>query len=149
MAFETEPVMPNHRKREVLLLSILTAALLLAAGCGSARRSPPEKLSEEAQLGRLVFFSHCHQCHPGGEAGLGPALNNKPLPGFLIRFQVRRGLGAMPAFSTIQVTEAELDRLVTYTQTLRRGGRSMGHSAGERSTESGGRKGQSPRGEQP
>ncbi|MDC4226474.1 MAG: cytochrome c [Candidatus Manganitrophus sp.] len=49
---------------------------------------------------------------PEGEAGLGPALNNKPLPGWMIRFQVRHGLGAMPAFSEKEISDRELDDLV-------------------------------------
>lgn len=101
-------------------------AVFLILGCGSARRGEPLagplSLSEDARLGRLVFAAHCHQCHPGGEAGLGPALNNKPLPGFLIRMQVRHGLGAMPSFSNIQIPERDLDNLVAYLDALRRGG---------------------------
>jgi mono/diheme cytochrome c family protein len=59
-------------------------------------------------------MKYCHQCHPRGEAGIGPALNNKPLPGFLIRFQIRSGLGAMPAFPERVVGNEELDVLVAY-----------------------------------
>lgn len=61
----------------------------------------------------------CNSCHIGGAAGLGPALNNKPLPGWLIRFQVRNGLGVMPEFSEDQVSEAELDALLVYLDTLK------------------------------
>jgi mono/diheme cytochrome c family protein len=44
-----------------------------------------------------LLMRHCHQCHPrGGDGGLRPALNNKPVPGFLVKCQVRLGLGAMP-----------------------------------------------------
>ena len=69
--------------------------------------------------GRHVFAQHCHTCHPGGEAGLGPALNNKPLPRALIKFQVRHGLGAMPAFTEDHVSKAELDNLAAYVVALR------------------------------
>ncbi|WDT80226.1 MAG: cytochrome c [Candidatus Manganitrophus sp.] len=55
--------------------------------------------SSTVTRGETIFMHACNQCHPKGEAGLGPALNNKPLPAFMIRFQVRHGLGAMPAFS--------------------------------------------------
>lgn len=98
--------------------------LLLAWGCSTARRSEPiaGKLPlEDVQLvaGRKVFHTHCHQCHPGGESGLGPALNNKPLPDFLVRFQVRAGMGAMPSFSEEEITDKEMENLLSYLNALR------------------------------
>jgi mono/diheme cytochrome c family protein len=105
---------------------LLTCALLLAA-CGPARVGepfgPPVRLaSAEAEMGQGVFMVRCQQCHPGGAAGLGPAINDKPLPGFLMRMQVRRGLGAMPEFDEQMISDAELDALVIYLQELRRQG---------------------------
>jgi mono/diheme cytochrome c family protein len=70
--------------------------------------------------GQLVFFQNCNQCHPHGEAGLGPALNNKPAPVFLMKTQVRLGLGAMPGFSKEQITPEELDDLMAYVIRLRK-----------------------------
>ena len=65
-------------------------------------------------------MAHCHQCHPGGAAGLAPSINDKPLPGFLMRFQVRHGLGAMPSFDEQVIPEPELDALIAYLLELRR-----------------------------
>jgi mono/diheme cytochrome c family protein len=101
----------------VLLLTVLAA-------CGSARRGEPilgqdVVLSPTALRGERVFMAHCHQCHPGGEAGLGPPVNNVPTPGFLMRFQVRHGLGAMPSFGPDQVSPADLDALVAYLGEIR------------------------------
>jgi mono/diheme cytochrome c family protein len=62
---------------------------------------------------------HCDQCHPRGEAGLAPAINNKPLPAFLMKLQVRQGLGAMPSFSKDDIRDAELENIVAYLQALR------------------------------
>lgn len=103
---------------------LLAAGVLVQAGCGSARRSEPIVASvvpADARLanGRKVFLAHCHACHPHGEAGVGPALNNKPAPGFLIRTQVRRGLGAMPAFPREAIADGDLDDLVAYLKALR------------------------------
>jgi mono/diheme cytochrome c family protein len=67
-------------------------------------------------------MANCHQCHPGGEAGLGPAINDKPLPGFLIRLQVRNGLGAMPAFSAQEISPDDLDDLIAHLKALRQHG---------------------------
>jgi hypothetical protein len=50
---------------------------------------------------------------------LGPALKDKPFPGFLQRFQVRNGLGAMPAFSPAEISAAQLDDLLAYLRVLR------------------------------
>ncbi|WP_447977226.1 c-type cytochrome [Candidatus Nitrospira bockiana] len=63
-------------------------------------------------------MAKCHQCHPGGEAGLGPAINNKPLPDFLVRLQVRKGFGAMPGFTTEQLTDEELAHVLVYLHEL-------------------------------
>lgn len=106
---------------------LLGAALLVTtlAACGSARRGaptqPPLVLADaEAQQGERVFMTYCNGCHPRGAGGLGPGINDKPLPGFLIRFQVRHGLGTMPAFKDDVISDEELDALVTYLVTLRR-----------------------------
>ncbi|HEV7373067.1 cytochrome c [Arenibaculum sp.] len=106
--------------RTLVLLPLLVA---LVAACGTARRGPPAaelSLGPAAQRGELVFMAQCNQCHPGGEGGLGFALNNKPLPGSLIAFQVRNGLGAMPAFPETVISERELADLVAYLLELRR-----------------------------
>jgi mono/diheme cytochrome c family protein len=99
----------------------LVAASLIVSGCQSARRGEPltgHTLAQSEQ-GRRVFFQNCHQCHPNGDAGLGPALNNKPAPRFLIKTQVRAGLGTMPSFSRDKLTPEELDQLVDYLKALR------------------------------
>jgi mono/diheme cytochrome c family protein len=99
--------------------------ILMAAGCGPVRRSEPiagpmHIIDDRVALGRAVFMAHCHQCHPTGEAGLGPGINDKPLPGFLIRMQTRQGIGAMPAFGEDVITDEELNAIVRYLQALRR-----------------------------
>ncbi len=104
---------------------LLTAVVVAALGCGSARRGTPtqtpfEPEQEEIVLGRRVFMEYCNSCHPGGEGGLGPAINNKPLPAWLIRFQVRRGLGVMPAFSDDVISDEELRSVSRYLVRLRR-----------------------------
>ena len=105
----------------------LGAALLVAplfTGCGSERRDEPltDPLTTDdprVALGHRVFSQHCNQCHPGGAAGLAPAINNKPLPVNLIKTQVRQGLGLMPAFSEREISEEELDGVVRYQKGLR------------------------------
>jgi mono/diheme cytochrome c family protein len=95
------------------------------AACASPRRGEPIAgpftASDPAiARGQQVFMRSCHQCHPGGEAGVGPAINDKPLPGFLIKAQVRAGVGAMPRFSEQEIPAAELDDLVRFVKAQRR-----------------------------
>ena len=96
---------------------------VLLGACSARRGEPlygPLPITTPAMAsGQQVFMRECHQCHPGGEAGLGPAINNKPLPGFMMRFQIRRGFGAMPAFSQSEISPEELDNLILYLNELR------------------------------
>jgi mono/diheme cytochrome c family protein len=110
--------------RRHLALVAATAALA-TAGCGTPRRDAPftgPELppNEQIQLGAQVFASSCNGCHPSGAGGIGPSINNKPLPTWLMRFQVRHGLGAMPAFGGEEISDAQLDALLTYLVWLRR-----------------------------
>jgi len=67
-------------------------------------------------------MQHCNQCHPFGQGGLGTALNDKPAPRFLVKTQVRVGLGVMPGFSKEKISPEELDHLVDYVMALRKAG---------------------------
>lgn len=101
------------------------ALAVLAAACGTPRRGVPftgehTPPSAEIALGQKVFAASCAQCHPGGTGGLGLAINDKPLPGWLIKLQVRTGVGAMPSFSEEEIGDRELDALAEYLIWLRR-----------------------------
>jgi len=117
----------RHALRRATVLT--TAALLLAAaalagpGCSSARKAeiPESQFQSDSQLtqGRIVFMHNCNQCHVLGGPGLGPAINDKPLPAAAIKTQVRVGAGAMPAFSKEDITDEQLDAAVKYLEALR------------------------------
>lgn len=101
------------------------AALVLSVGCGTAKRDEPEKPAfvprdSTVAQGERVFKKACDYCHPGGGGGIGPPLNNKPAPAFAIRFQVRHGLGAMPAFDSTKISEKDLRAVADYLKALRR-----------------------------
>lgn len=111
-------------KRHALTCGLLLAALLAVASCGSARRGEPlvgpiAMRTPAESHGERLFMAQCSFCHPKGETGLGPALNDKPLPGFLIKTQVRSGFGAMPAFSHAEISPQELDDIVAYMKAIR------------------------------
>ena len=98
---------------------------MVSAACGSPKRDEPEKpafvpATTTVARGEQVFKKQCDYCHPGGGAGLGPALNNKPAPAFAIRYQIRHGLGAMPAFDSATISDADVRAIADYLLALRR-----------------------------
>jgi hypothetical protein len=110
-------------KTKLHALTLVLCATMTA--CHTARRGEPivgpmRITDPQVERGRVAFLKHCHQCHPGGEAGLGPAINNKPAPVFLMKTQVRVGLGAMPSFKKDEIPAAELDDLMKYVIALRK-----------------------------
>jgi mono/diheme cytochrome c family protein len=111
--------------KRILLIGILCCAGMAVVGCRSVRRGEPitgkiPASTPAIESGRLVFMRNCNYCHPSGEGGLGPALNNKPAPRFLMKTQVRLGLGAMPAFDEKRISQEELDELMDYIIALRK-----------------------------
>lgn len=103
-------------------LAALVAATLL--GCATGRHRAPfaEPPADDPRLvlGERVFDAHCHTCHPGGEAGIGLSLTRTAYPGWVIRFQVRTGVGEMPRFPEDVIPDDELDAVVAYIKWLRR-----------------------------
>jgi mono/diheme cytochrome c family protein len=98
--------------------------LALLVACGSARRgepvaAPPRLDRPELVRGQRLFQIHCYKCHPGGEGGLGPSLNSKPLPAAAMKLQIRKGVGAMPSFSERTIADDDVDAIVSYLVALR------------------------------
>ena len=119
-------------KRDGWVVGSLVMLLGLAGGLGIAcsstahRGEPfyaPPRLSEQDRQGERVFMKYCNQCHPGGEGGLGPAINDRSLPVAAIKAQVRAGLGAMPSFPAELIPDAQLDALTGFLVNLRQTGR--------------------------
>ena len=108
-------------------LSVIIFFSLKMMAC-SARKGVPytEPLAatgNEVRQGKVLFYEYCNSCHPSGTAGLGPALNNKPLPGFAIRYQIRHGLGVMPAFDEEEISDEGARNIVAYMKALRKLGK--------------------------
>jgi mono/diheme cytochrome c family protein len=110
--------------RKLLAATLCTTCLFVNAGCGSTRRSEPQvatlSLNAEQQHGQILFHKYCDQCHPHGEAGLGPAINVNPAPMAAFRAQVRGGLGAMPAFPDAVIPDHDLDQLLAFVAVQRK-----------------------------
>lgn len=98
----------------VLLLMAAMASLSVFIVSCVARKSEPVKQrqfiaeSDRVVNGEMVFMAHCQKCHPGGEGGLGPAINSNPAPQFIKRFQMRHGLGVMPSFKRDEISKKDL-----------------------------------------
>lgn len=108
--------------RSLSALLIFSAFFIISC---SPRRGVPyteplTEVSEEVHQGKVLFHNFCNTCHPNGAAGLGPAINNKPLPGFLIRFQIRNGIGTMPSFSKEVISDEDSKKIVAYLKELRK-----------------------------
>lgn len=103
---------------------IITCWLCAVGACGAERRGEPTgprvtpDTAREAR-GEALFHRFCYQCHPGGEAGLGPAINDKPLPAFAIKTQIRKGVGAMPSFSAELLSDGDVDAIIAYLGEMR------------------------------
>lgn len=94
------------------------------SSCSTPKTVPPSEVvqmpTEELQKGRILFNNHCATCHPEAKAGLGPSIINKPLPEFLIRFQIRNGIGVMPAFNEEALNDDEVEKIAEYLVYLRK-----------------------------
>ena len=98
--------------------------LLVVVACGRESRqtpSAPQLRPPTAAVarGERLYGVFCYQCHPDGAAGLGPALNDKPLPAVAIRTQIRKGVGSMPAFGDAWLNDQQVDDIAEYVQALR------------------------------
>lgn len=107
------------------ILALAAGAVPLVAACGSPHEAAaytgkvPVLDTPAKQRGQLVFAQNCNQCHPGGEGGLGPALNSKPAPVAAIKLVVRTGPAAMPSFGEDEISASDLDAVARYVVALR------------------------------
>jgi mono/diheme cytochrome c family protein len=118
---------PGDKAVKTILALPMLAAIIVIGACGAIRHSEPVAgpmaLNDPSvKRGKTLFDSYCYKCHTAGEGGMGPIINDKPLPRFLMRFQVRHGLGTMPAFSEKQISDAELEDILDYLVALRHHG---------------------------
>jgi len=103
---------------------LIVVGVLLFTACEAGRRGEPlvgpmDLTDPVVARGQVVYARHCDQCHPGGEGGLGPSLNDKPVPVWLMRIQVRHGLGVMPEFPEAALSDSDLDALLVYAKARR------------------------------
>ena len=118
------------------VILIPVSLCLLHAGCGNYKEEEKEKqkvthkesteptitssltLTKDQFEGMKLFMRNCNKCHPGGERGKGPSLNDKSLPNFLIHWQVRLGGGDMPKFTDEQISKPQLKQIVAFVKLM-------------------------------
>lgn len=106
-------------------LIFLIMIFMIGSGCSSSKKEaytvkPLAATDQEVEEGKVLFHKHCNSCHPDGTAGLGAPIVTTPIPGFAIKYQIRHGLGKMPAFSEKEISDGEVDKIVEYIQALRK-----------------------------
>jgi mono/diheme cytochrome c family protein len=77
----------------------------------------------DAAAGQRVVASQCNSCHPGANAGIGPALYG---PQFGERYPddaqlaavIRQGRGGMPGFTADQLSDQDLADVIAYMRGL-------------------------------
>jgi mono/diheme cytochrome c family protein len=106
-------------------LSIATGLLAASAGCGAKEQSARDVTSYEypiastdVERGEAVFVENCSGCHPGGQAGYGPAIAGEPEPVAKVRHIVREGKGRMPSFGSDKIEDADLEALLAYVDSI-------------------------------
>lgn len=109
--------MEGHQEMRIMRITIVCFFVLMVS-CTVRKSEPftqktfiPEGV--EAR-GETLYMENCQKCHPGGEAGLGPSIISNPAPMFIKRFQMRHGLGKMPAFSEKELTKKDLRDISAY-----------------------------------
>lgn len=107
------------------IVSFVIAVAVLLPAC-SFRESEPLKQrsfvpkNSKVARGEELYMAHCHKCHPAGEGGLGPSINIVPAPKFIKRFQMRHGVGVMPAFSKKELSRKDLHDISDYMSAWKR-----------------------------
>jgi mono/diheme cytochrome c family protein len=106
--------------KTLIYFFLLASCAIVLQDCTPSRKSEPVigktfiATNEHVAHGEEVFMQNCNKCHPGGESGLAPAINWNPAPAFIKKFQVRHGLGVMPAFKDNKISDADLNDIAAY-----------------------------------
>ena len=122
--------MENNKEKGVKRIAGFAAVLFIIlfgariSSCSAPEKTlyaaPKELPTKELQDGRKLFNEYCASCHPGGMSGVGFAIINKPLPEFLIEFQIRNGVGVMPAFDKKMLNDNQVEQIAEYLVYLRK-----------------------------
>jgi mono/diheme cytochrome c family protein len=68
--------------------------------------------STDVEAGKAVFATYCDDCHPDGDADVGPSLIADPHVAAQLRQQIREGSGKMKPFPEKRVSKDDLEALL-------------------------------------
>jgi len=124
--------MPRYSLSIAVWTLILATVVATTSGCVMSEevkrinqvQAEKKRRAEERTTnlsGEQIFKRSCNTCHPGAQAGMGPALDklkehfptDKVLKAFL-----RQGAGVMPANPVEVINEKEMDNLIDYLREL-------------------------------
>jgi ubiquinol-cytochrome c reductase cytochrome c subunit len=97
---------------------LVTACLMCAAAARAQDAKPP---GEAANGQRIYLADGCDLCHGTvgqGGRGTGPHLAPNPLPYEAFAGQVRRPTNAMPAYTTVVLSDRDLADIYAYLLTI-------------------------------
>jgi mono/diheme cytochrome c family protein len=113
-------------------LSVACGAALLACGGGASEPSKGESSSgdeataeyqgaigsTDVEHGKGVFATYCDDCHPDGDADVGPSLIAEPRTPARLRQQIREGSGKMKPFPEKRVSKDDMEAILAYLDSL-------------------------------
>lgn len=112
------------KERNCWFRAVALSAGIAIISCSAPKIKPYAEVvtlpTEQLQNGRILFDNYCASCHPEAMSGVGLAIINKPLPKALIKFQIRNGIGVMPAFNEEQLSHEQVEDIAEYLQYLRK-----------------------------
>jgi len=112
---------------KTLILGLTVGALAIAYGCSKESSGTTAYSLEDFDFpvgstdvtaGTEVYAEFCEGCHPGGEEGDGPKIAGEGASPSQMRWKVRSGGDDMPAFGPDKISDADLETLLAYAQTL-------------------------------
>lgn len=114
-------------RKTALFSALIVLTLLLVMSCtGTTPPAPgaaPPPLQVEAANteGKVIYEKNCSSCH--GASGEGTSAGPK-IAGHsssAMKMQVRKPMGMMPAFSSSQISEGDLDKVAAYMSSMMSG----------------------------
>lgn len=110
-----------------MLVVATTSGCVMSEEMKRIQKVEDEKARRKQQMstnlsGEQIFVRSCNTCHPGGSAGMGPALDQLsthfPTDEKLISF-LRQGVGVMPPQPKEVINDTEMGALIRYLRNLK------------------------------
>ena len=95
-----------------------SAKLVSSSGNEAAAEYEGAIASTDVEAGKTVFATYCDDCHPDGDADVGPSLIADPHTPALLRKQIREGSGKMKPFPEKRVSKDDLEALLAYLDSI-------------------------------